>query len=170
MTRELKCLVIALVVLFTFATCAFGQQMLQKSLYQKALQLYATQRYNEVLPYTAELARISNIEMTGIEPRDEELLLKLAEKYEKRGHYELALTMYQAALDISEEIYGPGSGRVTGILVKIADLYSLQEKVDIAELVFVQALNIRTDVMGKSHPDVLLLRERISDLRERKNN
>ena len=149
MTRELKCLVIALVVLFTFATCAFGQQMLQKSLYQKALQLYATQRYNEVLPYTAELARISNIEMTGIEP---------------------ALTMYQAALDISEELYGPGSGRITGILVKIADLYSLQEKVDIAELVFVQALNIRTDVMGKNHPDVLLLRERISDLRERKNN
>ncbi len=132
--------------------------------------MYAAQRYNEVLPYAAEPARIPNIEMTGIEPRDEELLLKLAERYEKSGRHEPALTMCQTALDISEEIYGPGSGHVTDILVKITDLYALQEKVDIAELVFVQALDIRTDVMGKNHPDVLLLRERISDLHERKNN
>jgi tetratricopeptide (TPR) repeat protein len=159
--------IFAVASIFAMSPAVGAQEVLIQSLYAKTFELYHSSRHEEALPYAAELCRTSNVVLASVEPRDEELLLRLATGYEDKGQYELSLDMYKAALDVSEEIHGEEHPHISDILVNIADLYVLQRKECIAEVVFERALNIRTKALGENHPDVLLLRERISKFKAR---
>ncbi|CAN0277433.1 unnamed protein product, partial [Ascophyllum nodosum] len=83
-----------------------------------------------------------------------------------QGKYGDAEPLYQRALTISEEMFGPQHPYVVGSLKNLADLLKAQGKYDDAEPLYKRALTIREEVSGPGHPDVASSLKNLASLLE----
>ena len=93
-----------------------------------------------------------------------EALQKAADYLCGRARYEQAEPLYQRALCIGKQVWGPAHPQVAYPLCGLAYLYFEQGKYRQAEPLYHQALQIREQVLGPTHPDVAYTLERLGML------
>ena len=90
-----------------------------------------------------------------------EALQKAADYLCDRARYEQAEPLYQRALSIGKQVWGPAHPQVAYPLCGLAYLFYEQGKYQQAEPLYHQALQIREQVLGPAHPDVAYTLERL---------
>jgi tetratricopeptide (TPR) repeat protein len=83
-----------------------------------------------------------------------EALQKAADYLCDRAQYEQAEPLYQRALRIGKQVWGPAHPQVAYPLCGLANLFYEQGKYQQAEPLYQRALQIREQVLGPAHPDV----------------
>ncbi len=90
-----------------------------------------------------------------------EALQKAADYLCCRARYEQAEPLYQRALRIGKQVWGPAHPQVAYPLCGLAYLYYEQGKYQQAEPLYQRALQIREQVLGLTHPDVASTLQRL---------
>lgn len=89
-------------------------------------------------------------------PLKDPVLVKLLEKtatyLRERVQYEQAEPLYERALRLGEQIWGPGYPDLAHVLTGLAHLYQEQGKFDQAEPLYEQALRLWEKELGPEHP------------------
>ncbi len=93
-----------------------------------------------------------------------EALQKAADYLCDRARYEQAEPLYQRALRIGKQVWGPAHPQVAYPLCGLAYLFYEQGKYQQAEPLYQRALQIREQVLGPAHPDVAYTLERLGML------
>jgi tetratricopeptide (TPR) repeat protein len=93
-----------------------------------------------------------------------EALQKAADYLCYHARYEQAEPLYQRALRIGKQVWGPAHPQVAYPLCGLAYLFYEQGKYQQAEPLYHQALQIREQVLGPEHPDVAYTLERLGML------
>ena len=81
-------------------------------------------------------------------------LNQIAKLYKDQGRYDQAELLYQRALMIAEQVWGPKHLYVARNLNNLARFYQAQGKYVQAQLFYQQALEIYEQTMGSEAPDV----------------
>jgi tetratricopeptide (TPR) repeat protein len=90
-----------------------------------------------------------------------EALQKAADYLCGRAQYEQAESLYQRALRIGKQVWGPAHPQVAYPLCGLAYLYFEQGKYQQAEPLYQRALQIREQALGLIHPDVASTLQRL---------
>ncbi len=93
-----------------------------------------------------------------------EALQKAADYLCDRAQYEQAEPLYQRALRIGKQVWGPAHPQVAYPLCGLANLFYEQGKYQQAEPLYQRALQIREQALGPTHPDVASTLQRLGGL------
>src|SRR5262245_25051852 len=125
-----------------------------RKLYNKAIDLSSTGKFDEALPYFEGALEIRERMLEPDHPDVIQAINALATIHYYKGEYSKAEPLFQRALAIREKSLGPEHTEVAQSLNNLANLYSALGAYAKAEPLYRRALAIKEKSLGPDHPDV----------------
>ncbi len=127
--------------------------------------------YNSAQKWLEQLLSIREKggEKKGGEEKEKNINLAMAQNemaflYDEQGKYEVAESLYQRSLAITEKVLGKGHPSVAATLNNLAGLYKAQGKYKTAEPLYQRDLKITEKAMGKDHLSVATTLNNLAEL------
>ncbi len=158
-----KVIVITVLVL-SFSTSAYTQEVLWEKLNGKAKTLFKQKRYPDALSVSEEALQVAEDTFGPDHPKVAISLNNIAELHIINGTYAEIEPLYKRALEIVEKALGPDNPDVAISLNNLAELYYNQGRYKEAEPLYRQALKILKQTLGSDHPEVAITLENMRAL------
>ncbi len=137
----------------------------------RLIEIYESQgRYDEVGALYKRLLEVSQKLLGNEHPNVVNILNKLAKNLTDQRNYEEAAKLYEESLEIRKSIFQEKHPSIAINMVNLAFVYDLQEKLDKAENLYKEALEININEYGNSHQRVILIKNALSQLDNRRSN
>ena len=156
--------VVIMVLVLSFSSSVYAQEVLWEKLNGKAKTLFKQKRYPDALSVSEEALKVAEDTFGPDHPKVAISLNNIAELHIINGSYAEIEPLYKRALEISEKAFGPNNPDVAISLNNLAELYYNQGRYEEAEPLYKRALKILEDTLGPDHPEVALTLESLKAL------